>query len=138
MEKDNEILRNPLNYRRTTYKRHISLRIALCKNKEAQLQNLAKLDPKGAKRHSVMVGQPNFLNFGIFNFEKEEADEDDEIIEEEKNNEIEGEEKTEEGNNKTKQAENEDKKDNEDEEDFDPLNEKGDLKIPLKTKNGKT
>ena len=141
MEKNNEVLRNPLNYRRTTYKRHISLRIALCKNKEAQLQNLAKLDPKGAKRHSVMVGQPNFLNFGIFNFEKEEADEDDEIIEEEKNNENEGEEKTEEGNNKTKQettqnkAGTEDKKDNEDEEDFDPLDEKGDLKIPLKTKN---
>ena len=102
MEKNNENLRNPLNYRRTTYKRHISLRIALCKNKEAQLQNLAKLDPKGAKRHSVMVGQPSFHDFGIFNFEKEEADEDD-IIEEEKNNDIEGEEKTEEGNNKTKQ-----------------------------------
>lgn len=140
MEKNDEILRNPLNYRRTTYKRHISLRIALCKNKEAQLQNLAKLDPKGAKRHSVMLGQPNFLNFGIFNFEKEEADEDDEIIEEEeKNNENEGEEKTEEGNNKANQETQnkiaEEKKDSEDEEDFDPLDEKGNLKIPLKTKN---
>ena len=141
MEKSNENLRYPLNYRRTTYKRHISLRIALCKNKEAQLQNLAKLDPKGAKRHSVMVGQPNFLNFGIFNFEKEEADEDDEIIEEEKNNEVEGEEKAEDANNKGKQESTqnkigtEEKKDNDDDEDFDPLDEKGDLKIPLKTKN---
>lgn len=141
MEKSNENLRYPLNYRRTTYKRHISLRIALCKNKEAQLQNLAKLDPKGAKRHSVMVGQPNFFNFGIFNFEKEEADEDDEIIEEEKNNEVEGEEKAEDANNKGKQESTqnkvgtEEKKDNDDDEDFDPLDEKGDLKIPLKTKN---
>lgn len=135
---NNENLRYPINYRRSTYKRHISLRIALCKNKETQLQNLAKLDPKGAKRHSVMIGQPNFLNFGIFNFEKEEADEDDEIIEEEKNNEIEGEEKTQETNNKAKeetQNKIEEKKDKEDEEEFNPLNEKGELKIPLKTKN---
>ena len=84
-------------------KRHCSFRVALCENKESQLRNLAKLDIKAnnMKRHSVMLGQVN-LQFGMFNFENEEADEDDEIdnIEEERQNE----------NAKKKNSTNEDKK----------------------------
>ena len=125
-KKENNPSQANLNFRRTTYKRHISLRIALCKNKETQLQNLAKLEKKGdMKRRSVMLGQPNFQSMGIFNFEKEEADEDEEIcseIEEEKNNE------TEEKNSLKKGEED-------DQEYLDPINEKGELRKPLKTKN---
>ena len=79
-----------IKFKRTTQERHCSLRLALC-DKESQLKNLANLDLKKSKRHSVMVGQPNRFQMGIFNFEKEEADEDDSVdnsnIEEEKNNE---------------------------------------------------
>ncbi len=149
-------------FKRNTQKRHSSLRMALC-NKETQLKNLAKLDLKGMKRHSVIL-QPNY-QMGIFNFEKEEADEDDDVnnsdIEEEKNNENntnkknqninpidafklnQKEEKKEEPKSSENKGEVEkDDIENEKEEEgddmpdyFDPLNEKGELRIHLKTKN---
>ena len=132
-----------IKFKRTNQKRHCSSRLALC-DKESQLKNLAKIDLKKEKRHSAMVGQPSIFQKGIFNFENEEADEDDDVdnpdIEKEKNNE---------NNNeinpidafKNKQKEEEDKKEEKEEENdeapecFDPLNEKGELRIPLKTKN---
>ena len=160
-----ETLNNPqilTKFKRNTQKRHSSLRIALC-NKETQLKNLAKLDIKGMKRHSVIL-QPNY-QLGIFNFEKEEADEDDDVnnldVEEEKNNENDVNEKKQninpimpsELNQKEEKIEaqkssvNQDEtekddieKEKEEEGDempdyFDPLNEKGELRIHLKTKN---
>ena len=135
---------NNIAFQRNNQKRHCSLRIALCDSKESQLKNLAKLEIKGMKRHSVMLGQPNY-QLGIFNFEKEEADEDDDEI----NSDIE-EEKNNENNNiknsmdelKIKQKQQEDEKKDEKEEEKDevpefinPMNEKGELRIPLKTKN---
>ena len=132
-----------IKFKRTNQKRHCSSRLALC-DKESQLKNLAKIDLKKEKRHSAMVGQPSIFQKGIFNFENEEADEDDDVdnpdVEKEKNNE---------NNNeinpidafKNKQKEEEDKKEEKEEENdevpecFDPLNEKGELRIPLKTKN---
>ena len=132
-----------IKFKRTNQKRHCSSRLALC-DKESQLKNLAKIDLKKEKRHSAMVGQPSIFQKGIFNFENEEADEDDDVdnpdIEKEKNNE---------NNNeinpidafKNKKKEEEDKKEEKEEENdevpecFDPLNEKGELRIPLKTKN---
>ena len=135
--KNNELGKhiNNITFKRNNQKRHCSLRLALCDSKESQLKNLAKLDINNMKRHSVMLGQPNF-QMGIFNFEKEEADEDDDVnnsdIEEEKNNEN--------NENKNKQEEEEKKEEKEEEKDevpefFDPINEKGELRIPLKTKN---
>ena len=135
---------NNITFKRNNQKRHCSLRIALCDSKESQLKNLAKLEIKGMKRHSVMLGQPNY-QLGIFNFEKEEADEDDDEI----NSDIE-EEKNNENNNiknsmdelkiKQKQQEDEKKEEKEEEKDevpefINPMNEKGELRIPLKTKN---
>ena len=146
-------------FRRSAIKRHSSLRAALCDNKETQLKNLAKLDINAIKRHSVILGQSsNLLNLGIFNFEKEEADEDDDAndsdIEEEKNNENDTneknpidafkeklrQEKEKQKNEKSEKEETEKKEENNEEDDempdyFDPLNEKGELRIPLKTKN---
>ena len=165
MEKDeskNENQNNPKidnKFRRSAIKRHSSLRAALCDNKETQLKNLAKLDINAIKRHSVILGQSsNLLNLGIFNFEKEEADEDDDAndsdIEEEKNNENDTneknpidafkeklrQEKEKQKNEKSEKEETEKKEENNEEDDempdyFDPLNEKGELRIPLKTKN---
>ena len=144
-------------FQRNTKKRHSSLRIALCENRETQLKNLAKLDLQAIKRHSVILGQSNSLHMGIFNFEKEEADEDDDVnnsdIEEEKNNEInpidafklkqkqESEQKEKEKEKKPipeKEKKEEEEKEEKDDDipDFDdPLNEKGELRIPLKIKN---
>ena len=145
-----------IKFKRNTKKRHSSLRIALCENKETQLKNLAKVDLEAMKRRSVILGQSNQLHMGIFNFEKEEADEDDDInnsdIEEEKNGEInpidafklkqkqEGEKKEKEKEKDPmpeKEKKEEEEKEEEDEmpDSFDPLNEKGELRIPLKTKN---
>lgn len=124
-------------------KRHCSFRVALCENKESQLRNLAKLDIKAnnMKRHSVMLGQVN-LQFGMFNFENEEADEDDEIdnIEEERQNEN-AKKKNSTNEDKKKETEEEEKEAEKEEENdkmpefLSPLNEKGELRIPLKTKN---
>ena len=146
-------------FRRSAIKRHSSLRAALCDNKETQLKNLAKLDINAMKRHSVILGQSsNLLNLGIFNFEKEEADEDDDAndsdIEEEKNNENDTneknpidafkekqrQEKEKQKNEKSEKEETKKKEEYNEEDDempdyFDPLNEKGELRIPLKTKN---
>ena len=142
-------------FRRSAIKRHSSLRAALCDNKETQLKNIAKLDINAMKRHSVILGQSsNLLNMGIFNFEKEEADEDDDVnnpdIEEEKNNENDTNEKNpidtfkekqklekekKEKNEKPEKKEENDEEDDEMGEYFDPINEKGELRIPLKTKN---
>ena len=165
MEKDESKNENQNNakidnkFRRSAIKRHSSLRAALCDNKETQLKNLAKLDINAIKRHSVILGQSsNLLNLGIFNFEKEEADEDDDAndsdIEEEKNNENDTneknpidafkeklrQEKEKQKNEKSEKEETEKKEENNEEDDempdyFDPLNEKGELRIPLKTKN---
>ena len=165
MEKDESKNENQNNakidnkFRRSAIKRHSSLRAALCDNKETQLKNLAKLDINAMKRHSVILGQSsNLLNLGIFNFEKEEADEDDDAndsdIEEEKNNENDTneknpidafkeklrQEKEKQKNEKSEKEETEKKEENNEEDDempdyFDPLNEKGELRIPLKTKN---
>ena len=163
---DNENNHNKRNmnikFKRNTKKRHSSLRIALCENKEIQLKNLAKVDLEAMKRHSVILGQSNQLHMGIFNFEKEEADEDDDVnnsdIEEEKNGEInpidafklkqkqecEKKEKEKEKElmpekEKKEEEEKEEKEEKEEEDDmpdsFEPLNEKGELRIPLKTKN---
>ena len=136
---------NNIAFQRNNQKRHCSLRIALCDSKESQLKNLAKLEIKGMKRHSVMLGQPNY-QLGIFNFEKEEADEDDDDI----NSDIEEEKNNENNNNiknsmdelkiKQKQQEAEKKEEKEEEKDevpefINPMNEKGELRIPLKTKN---
>ena len=158
---DNEINKNKRNmnikFKRNTKKRHSSLRNALCENKETQLKNLAKLDLQAIKRHSVIIGQSNQLNMGIFNFEKEEADEDDDVNnsdnEEEKNGEInpidafklkqkqecEKKEKENDSLPEKEKKEEEEKEEKEEEDDmcdsFDPLNEKGELRIPLKTKN---
>ena len=126
---------NPLSFKRNNQKRHRSFRLALCDSKESQLKNLAKLDVNKFKRHSVIVGQPNY-QMKIFNFEKEEADEDDdgeENINNEKN-------PIDEFKKKLKQEEAEKKEEKEEEKDevpefFNPLNEKGELRIPLKTKN---
>ena len=147
-------------FRRSAVKRHSSLRAALCDNKETQLKNLAKLDINAMKRHSVILGQSsNLLNMGIFNFEKEEADEDDDVnnsdIVEEKNNENDTEknpidafkemqklekeksEKNEKPQKNEKSGKNEENDEENDEmpDNLDPLNEKGELRIPLKTKN---
>ena len=148
-----------LQFIRNNSKRHCSFRFSLCENKEAQLKNLEKFQKKNNKRYSVMLGQSNFLKQEIFNFEKEEADEedsDDDIIEEEKNidddndkkykkqNPIDNfnkkrEEEKEESMNKEEKEKKEEEEDEEEDEDepdyFDPLNENGELIIPLKTKN---
>ena len=135
-----------LKFQRQARKRNCSLRVALCDNKEAQLKNLAKLDLKTNKRHSVMVSPTNFLQIGMFNFENEEADEDDVILEmEEENNENkENDEKISINTNQNKEKENKlrestviDEKEEDDEvpDFFEPLNPKGELRIPLKTKN---
>ena len=144
----NEELKKHINYitfKRNNQKRHCSLRIALCDSKESQLKNLAKLESKHLKRHSaVMLGQPNF-QMGIFNFEKEEADEDDDVnnsdIEEEKNNQNNNDKNSIDELKKKQKQEEEDKKEEKEEEKdevpeiLDPINEKGELRIPLKTKN---
>ena len=134
-----------LKFQRLSRKRTCSFRAALCDNKETQLKNLSKLDLKLNKRHSVMVGPPNFLQFGMFNFELEEADEDDiieETEEEEKNHE--DDEKISKNSNQNKGNENKkrdstilDEKEEDDEvpDFFEPLTPKGELRIPLKTKN---
>ena len=136
-----------LKYQRHARKRNCSFRVALCDNKETQLKNLAKLDLKTNKRHSVMVGTTNFLQMGMgmFNFEKEEADEDDEVISEtEEENNHENDEKISINSNQNKITEAQEREstvvDEKEEEDevpdyFDPLNPKGELRIPLKTKN---
>ena len=154
--------------------RHSSLRLALCENKETQLKNLLKIDIDGIKRHSLMIGLPNKFQMNIFNFEKEEADEDDEVnnsdIEEEKHNDNDIEEpnpidafkikqkkEKEKGIKETKmvpineieeeiekrdilqncieESNNEKEEKGEIQEFFEPLNEKGELRIPLKSKN---
>ncbi len=146
--KENKLYKNNYNteikFKRNSKKRHSSLRVALCENKETQLKNLAKLDFKAMKRHSAILGQNNIvLQMGIFNFEKEEADEDDEVndsdIEEEKNNEpnpIDAFKLKQKKENAKKEKEEEEKEEEDDVPDYiDPLNEKGQLRIPLKTKN---
>ena len=83
MEKDesNEvIIQKPqiiTEFRRTIRNRHTSFRIALCGNKEEQLKNLSKINPKSAKRVSVITPS-HPIQTGMFNFENEEADEEDE------------------------------------------------------------
>ena len=128
-------------FRRSRKNKHSSFRIALCDNKEAQLKNLAKIDPKTAKRHSVLL-QPNAFQMGMFNFEDEEADELDEINDEdEEEEETKNDTNEKNNNNQNKSEKDEDEKEKEEEEvddvpDYiDPLNEKGQLRIPLKTKN---
>ena len=153
--------KSSLQYIRNNSKRHCSFRFSLCENKETQLKNLEKFQNKNFKRHSVMLGQSNFLKQEIFNFEKEEADEedseDDDIIEEEKNNDSDNdkenkeqnpidnfnqkkeEEKKESMNKEEKEKKEEEEEDEEEDDDepdyFNPLNENGELIIPLKTKN---
>ena len=135
-----------LQFKRHERKRNCSFRVSLCDNKETQLKNLAKLDLKSNKRHSVMVGPTNFHQVGMFNFEIEEADEDDIIPEAEEEKVNEKDEKISINSNQNKGKESEEREstvtviDEKEEDDevpdyFQPLNPKGELKIPLKTKN---
>ena len=169
-------LKDEIKLKRMNQRRHSSLRLALCESKETQLKNLSKIDINGIKRHSVMLGLPNKFQMNIFNFEKEEADEDEmdnSDIEEEKNDEYEAEEpnpidafklkhnkeeenkekesdpisqiyedKIDEKDNEIKENKSEpntgkDKKEEKDDipEFLEPLNEKGELRIPLKSNN---
>ena len=158
MKKEEKIPNNSqlTKIKRTTQKRNRTFRMALCDNKEKQLKNLAKSDLEGKKRNSS-IQQMKVKQIGIFNFEKEEADEDDEDFKE-KNNENDTNEKNKnnpiDDNNKIKQdkdrsdsttkkideAEKEDldlekEEEGDDMPDFiEPVNEKGQLRIPLKTK----
>ena len=159
MEKDESnkvIIEKPqiiTEFRRTIRNRHTSFRIALCGNKEEQLKNLSKINPKSAKRVSVITPS-HPVQTGMFNFENEEADEEDEYDSDEESEESVDETTknniNEKKNNNEKKQEKENKKDETEKDDeekakeeegddvpdyIDPLNEKGRLRIPLKTKN---
>ena len=81
MKKEEKILNNSqlTKLKRTTLKKNRTFRIALCDNKEKQLKILAKSDLEGKKRNSS-IQQIKIKQIGMFNFEKEEADEDDEDL----------------------------------------------------------
>ena len=132
------------NYKRPSKERHSSFRKALCDNKETQLKNLAKLDLKENERNSI--DKQSDKNKGIFNFEKEKANEDedandDEADEKKAKKKKEKEKEKNESNANKKNEKEKDDSDIEKEEELDempdfvePVNEKGELRIPLKTK----